>query len=92
MFVAISFLQLGSWEKKKIAELGKKYTFFGLGMGPNFDPTGKSENPLMAATFFNGSKFREQFLKRVTQGKIPVKLFQNLTSCFREEISLKSTQ
>ena len=37
----------------------------------------------------DGSKFREQFLKRVTQGTIPVKLFQNLTSSFGEEDFLR---
>ena len=42
----------------------------------------KSPSP-GAAMFFDGSKFREQFLKRVTLRDNPVKLFQYLTSGFR---------
>ena len=39
--------------------------------------------------FMEGSKFREPFLKRVTQENIPVKLFQNLTCSFGEEDFLR---
>ena len=39
----------------------------------------------MAAMFFDGSNFWEQFLKKVTQMNIRVKLFPNRTSSFREE-------
>ena len=36
--------------RKKIAELGKNYTFFGLGMGLKFGPAAKGENPLLIWT------------------------------------------
>ena len=53
--------------------------------------------PLTRAMFIHGSNFYEQFgsnfyeqfLKKGHQRKIPVKLFQNLTSGFREEDFLK---
>ena len=37
----------------------------------------------------DGSKFREQYFKKGHPKNIPVKLFQNLTSGFREEDSLR---
>ena len=41
--------------------------------------------PSMAAMFFDGSKFRKQFLYKGYPKKIPVKLFQNRTWGFRED-------
>ena len=42
--------------------------------------------PFTRAMFMDGSKFCAQFLKRVTHPRnIPVKLFQNWTSGFRED-------
>ena len=46
--------------------------------------------PFTRAMFIHGSNFHEQFLKKGHQRKIPVKLFQNLTSGFREEDFLKN--
>ena len=43
------------------------------------------KTPFANALFIDRSKFRVQFLKRVTQGNYSMKLFQNLASGFREE-------
>ena len=44
----------------------------------------------MAAMFFDGSKFCEQFSEKSYPRNNPVKLFQNLTSGFRGEEFLKN--
>ena len=52
---------------------------------PHIEKKASPPPPPMAAMFFNGSKFREQFLKKDHLRNNLVKLFQNLTSCFRGE-------
>ena len=47
--------------------------------------------PPMAAMFFDGSKFREQLLKKVTQGTNPVKLFLKLDQRFQRRRFLKNS-
>ena len=44
-----------------------------------FMSVGCKKPPFTREMFIDGSKFCKQFLKRVTQGTFPVKLFQNLT-------------
>ena len=45
--------------------------------------------PFTRAMFMDVSKFHEQFFEKGHQRNIPVKLFQNLTSGFREEDFLR---
>ena len=47
------------------------------------------EAPIHQSHVYDGSKFCEHFLKRVTQGTFLRKLFQNLTCSFGEEDFLK---
>ena len=53
-------------------------------------PYSASSHHSRSVMFINGTKFREQFLKKGHQRNTSVKLFQNLTSGFREEEFLEN--